>query len=166
MMKKALALLTVLMLAVTFGAQAKTIDLTYEGVSFDVPDDFEPVMEDEGDTAQVFIFSAASLPDASFVVSIGNDENEVKPIDEHDDAALEALFESASGDLHEPAYTLKEVNGITFMVITEATNCEVIYLTIYESTYIHMGVFTLGGTTLTQDQTSTLETITQSLKVN
>lgn len=165
-MKKTLALLVALMLLLAAGAQAQTIDLAYDGVAFDIPEDFETVLADEGDSAEIFMFTSASLADATYIVCVGGDEAyPLEQLNAHSEDALTALFESIADDLSEPAYAMKELDGMTFMVITESTGHEVIYLAVNEKTFIELTVLSTGDAALTDAHIAALEAIAASVKV-
>ena len=125
-MKKALSFLVALMLMVAVGAQAQTLDLTYEGVTFTLPEDFEAFFSEDGDTVSINMYKSASLDNALFIIAVSTQDNQPSGDIEAD---LKAQYDVIADDLHEAAYEVKTIGVYTFFVITEGTGREVSYLT-------------------------------------
>lgn len=160
-MKKALLCLVALMLMVTFGAQAATLDLAYEGVSMTLPDDFVTTLEEDGDTVSVHMYTAESLDNALFIIGVSAAEQVTGDVQ----ADLLKVYDEIADDLHEAAYEFENFGDHTFLVVTEGTVAEVIYLTQAHGNLIQITCIATGEAGLTQAQTDAVIGIVNSLKV-
>ena len=160
-MKKALLFLVALMLMVTFGAQALTLDLEYEGVSMTLPEDFIVALEDDGDTVSIHMYTAESLDNALFIIGVSAADEVTADVQ----ADLLKVYEEIADDLHEAAYEFEDFGEYTFLVVTEGTAAEVIYLTQAHGNLVQITCIASNGAGLTQAQTDAVISIVSSLNV-
>ena len=148
-MKKVLFLLVALMLMLTAGAQAVTLELAYEGVIFTLPEDFVSTFQEDGDTVSIHMYTSEGLNNALFIIG-------VSALDTHPAANVEedlmAIYEEIAGDLYEAAYEIRVIGDFTFLVITEGTAAEIIYLTQAYGNLIQITCIASGEAGLTEAQ--------------
>ncbi len=161
-MKKALLCLVALMLLVTFSAFAQTLELAYDGVTMTLPEDFVETFSDEGDSAQVLMYTTPSLENSTFIIVVAQEE---EPSDNAAEDKLAALYEGIADDLFEASHEIKQLGDFTFLVVSESTGFEQIYATIQEGCMIQITCLVGEENGLTDAHTQVLEGIANSLKI-
>jgi hypothetical protein len=159
-MKKVLLFLVALMLMVTFGAQAQTLELTYEGVTFTLPDDFVLDFEEDGDTVSIHTYTSESLEHSFFIIGVSTVDGQPNPNTEE---ALLAHYEEIANDLHEASYEVKQIGDFTVLSIKEGTNSEIIYIT--QANGIVVQITCIASGELTQAQIDAVDAIAVSMQI-
>ena len=158
-MKKVLLLLVTLMLMASVGAQAQTLELAYEGVTFTLPDDFISDFEEDGDTVSIHMYTSEGLDNALFIIGVSAVEGQPNPDTEE---ALLAQYEEIADDLHEASYEVKQIGDFTVLSIKEGTNSELICLTQVNGTLVQ--ITCIAGGELTKAQTDAVDAIAASMQ--
>jgi|GEM_PF-3364786 len=161
-MKKVFMILIALMLMLCLSAQAQTLEFAYEGVTFTLPDDFVSTLDDDGDTVAIHMYTSESLDDALFIIGVcATDYHSSTDIE----ADLMVCYEEIADDLHEASHEIKAIGDYTFLIISEATTSEIIYLTQAHGNMIQVTCIASGEAGLTQSQSDAILAIVTSMQV-
>ena len=171
-MKKALALLTALMLlAVAPLALVESVRLTENATGFDVtinlPDKAAVNVQTEGDIPYTFInFTDKTLPEIYISVAPTEEYDEQSLADLSKDD-LDHLFAITSGDLDKPSYSMQKTpGGYDYMLIEDdSVTDSAILVILYDGYFIQMSVWNSNYSELDATDMTTATDIFDSLSI-
>lgn len=143
-MKKILLLAMALMLLVV-PALAQTVTFPIEDISVVVPDNIVVTEEEQGDTAEFYLFELPDAPNTQFIFAVGIEEKE----DTEDYSSLAtmteeeivAMVDEVGFDLHDATHEVLTLGANPFLVITTPTKDEIIYVTVVDGIVVELVVY-------------------------
>lgn len=166
-MKKliSVALLAVMLFSFATAAQAKTFDVPMQGMTMEIPDNFEPLL-DETTLVDTFVLFKGTAEDAGryeFAMS-ASEKHEQLWLDELSEDELEQLFAEYSVDMHDPVFEIKKSDALTWMVISSTNGQDIVYVTLIYGSLAHIACLRIDDQPITDEEIAICEQMAMSLK--